>query len=329
MPAWAPWTIGAAAAVMLATVFVIARPSSSRAPVRTLAVLPFQVLTPSPEADQLSLGLADALITRLSALQGVVVRPVSAVRKFVNVSIDPRQAGAELQADTVLEGTLQTADGVVRASVRLVRASDGEALWSAGTDSVTGSFFAVQDILAEQVAANLRIRLSTSESDALARRTETNPAVHSLYVRGRYEWGRRNREGFERAADLFREAVDIDPSYARAWAGLADSQLMLALYDYVPPLEMLPTAKSTAERALSLDPHLGEAEATLALVSQNLDWNWPEVERHYRQATAMTPGYATAHHWYAEFLSILGRFDESQREFAAARPIIQSRPRFR
>jgi DNA-binding winged helix-turn-helix (wHTH) protein/TolB-like protein/Tfp pilus assembly protein PilF len=310
-----------AAVALLVVLTAIARRNPSRAPIQDLAVLPFQVLTPSTQANQLSLGLADALIMRLSALRGVVVRPVSAVRKFMNTNIDPRQAGAELKADTVLEGTLQMADGVVRASVRLVRVSDGESLWSTGTDSITGSMFAVQDMLAEQVAANLRIHLSASERDALAQRTDRNPAVHSLYVRGRYEWGRRNREGFERSADLFREAIDLDPSYARAWAGLADSQLMLALYDYVPPLEMLPEAKSTAERALSLDPHLGEAEATLALVSQNLDWNWPEVERHYRLATAMTPGYATAHHWYAEFLSVLGRFHESEREFAAARRI--------
>jgi len=287
--------------------------------VQRLAVLPFVVLGEASEAAALSLGLADALITRLSNLRELIVRPITAVRPYTNV--DAVKAGRDLRVDVVLEGTFQEVDGRVRANVRLVRPGDGQALWAGTVESPKDRIFTLADSLAQQIASNLAVRLSERERRTLDTRAGLDPGADELYFKGRYEWGKRNKAGFERAAEYFLQAIEEDGAYARAYAGLADSYLLLGGYSFQPQLETLPKAKALASRALELDPTLAEAHTTLALVSQNLDWDWGKVENHYRKAIALAPNYATARHWYAEFLSILGRFEESEGEFARAREI--------
>lgn len=316
-----PLAVAGLAAVALVGMGLLWRTAPSAGPVQRLAVLPFHVIGQQAAENVLGAGIADALITRLSNLQGLIVRPMSTVRRFEGSDVDPLRAAAELQADTVLEGSVESSDGAVRAYVRLLRAGDGRALWTETVESQESRLFALQDSLAEQVAAALAVRLTAEERRGLELRPELIPEAHRLYVRGRYEAGKRTREGIEQAADDFRQAIDLDPAYARAYAGLADCQLLLGAYGYYPQLEMLPKAKATALRALELEPRLAEAHATLALVAQNLDWDWKSVEDHYREAIRLSPSYSTAHHWYAEFLSILGRFEESRREFARAREI--------
>ena len=289
--------------------------------VRYLAILPFQMLGQHANVEALEVGVADSVIVRLSNLAGLIVRPVSSVRRYAGPTVDPVQAGKELQVDAVVHGTLQSAAGGIRANVRLIRPQDGTTLWAGTVDSRDGHLFTLEDSIAQQVASQVKARLSEGERGSLDSRRRLNPEAHELYLQGRYEWGKRNREGFEMGAEYFRRAIDLDPTYARAHVGLADCYLLLGGYSYQPQLEMLPKAKAVASRALELDPSLGEAHATLALVSQNLDWDWVQVERHYRQAITLSPHYATAHHWYAEFLSILGRFEDSRREFSWARKI--------
>jgi tetratricopeptide (TPR) repeat protein len=180
------------------------------------------------------------------------------------------------------------------------------------------------------VAAQLAVRLNEAERRELAQSPELNQDAFRLYIDGRYEWGKRTPEGFEKAAEFFHEAIDRDPSYARAYAGLADGYLLRVAFGYYRQLEMLPEAKATALGTLELEPRIAEAHATLGSITQNLDWDWKEAERQYGEAIGMAPSYSTAHRWYAEFLSILGRFQESRKEFARAReidplsPIIQA-----
>lgn len=314
------WPVAVVVAGLLAMMmaWISAR---SRQTINSLAILPFQSLGGGADADVLRVGLSDALITRLSSLDGLVVRPLSAVQRFVRAPVDPLRAARDLQADAILDGTLQFGDGSVRASMRLIRASDGKALWAETVDSKENRFFALEDSLAEQLAAKVALLLHEQDHRESRGAAAANEEAHRLYVQGRYEWSKRNREGIEKGTEYFREAIDQDPAYARAYAGLADCYLLLGLYSYEPPLEMLPKAKVTALRALELEPGLAEAHATLGLITQNLDWDWVRVERQYREAIRLAPNYSTAHHWYAEFLSILGRFDESRREFARAREI--------
>ncbi|QOY90047.1 winged helix-turn-helix domain-containing protein [Paludibaculum fermentans] len=289
--------------------------------IHRLAVMPFQVVGGPAHDAALSVGLADALITRLSNLDGLVVRPLSAVRRFELDPTDPLQAAKQLDADVVLEGTVQFSEGSVRAGIRLIRATDGKALWAESIESQANRLFALEDSIAEEVAAKLALHLQAASLPGGTPRRELNPEAHLLYVDGRYEWGKRSREGLERGAAFFRQAIEAEPSYARAFSGLADCYLLLGAYGYYPQLEMLPKAKVTALRALQLDPDLAEAHATLGLINENLDWDWKEAERQYRESIRLATNYSTAHHWYAEFLSILGRFEESGSEFARAREI--------
>lgn len=322
------WRVLAAAVLGAVAIMAVAFSRRGSGEVLQIAVLPFQVLGDAGQSDVLGVGMADSLITRLSVMQNLILRPSSVVRRFTGQAIDSRKAGRELAVDAVVEGTLQLVDGQVRANVRLVRVSDGKALWAGTVSSDRGDLLKVEDSLVPQIANNLAVRISPAEQKNLRARG-LNPAAHESYVKGRYEWGKRTRKGFEAAADYFRQAIDLDPTYARAHAGLADCYLLLGAYSFYPQMEMLPKARATALRALELDPSLAEAHATLGLITQNLDWDWAATEKHYRQAIALDPNYATAHHWYAEFLSILGRFEESRREFALARrvdpisPVIQ------
>jgi DNA-binding winged helix-turn-helix (wHTH) protein/TolB-like protein len=316
------WRWAASLPLLLATLWLSASRPHAQAPQPLhVAILPLQPLGGSPGDRQLGMGISDALIARLSNLENLIVRPMSSVRRYGDRDADPLQAGRELRVNAVLEGTVESSGGSVRAQVRLIRPEDGKALWSDTVDSSENRLFALQDSLAQQVAAHLAIRLNDEERRELSSRAELNPEAHRLYVQGRYEWGKRTREGIEAAAGSFRQAIDIDPGYAQAYAGLADCYLLLGAYSFQPQLDTLPKAKTMARRALELNPRLAEAHATLALVSQNLDWDWNFVEQQYREAIRLAPNYPTAHHWYAEFLSILGRFKESRREFARAREI--------
>lgn len=317
------WLLPVVAALAVGLVAMVwGRGSTQRdSRIHRLAILPFQTVGTAPDRSALGLGLADALITRLSLLHGLVVAPLSLIRRYEAGAVDPMQAARQLQADAVLEGTVQEADGLVRVSLRLIRARDGKALWTSTAESAANRLFALEDSLAEQVARKVAAELKESERIGLAANSELNARAHRLYVDGRYEWGKRTREGLESGAKYFRQAIDLDSHYARAFAGLADCYLLLGLYGHAPPLEMLPEAKKMARRALELDATLAEARATLGLIAQNLDWDWKEVERQYREAIRLAPNHATAHHWLAEFLSIRGRFAEAEAEFARAREL--------
>lgn len=335
-----PWrrsAVAAAAGVVVAAVAIaggtwtpaVMKPEASPTPIRTLAILPFELLEQTADADALELGIADDLITRLSGLSGLTVRPIAAVRRYQTAPIDPVLAGRELQVDAIVDGTLRASGGGLRANVRLIRTSDGGVQWAGAIESGGQHFSTLDEPIAAAIALNLHLPLTEDERRNLEVHRSVNPEAHELYVRGRFEWGKRTGEGFERAAEYFRRAIDLDPTYARAYAGLADCYLLLGGYSFNPQLEMGPKARALALRALELNSSLGEAHATLALTAQNMEWDWEVVEGHYRQAVALSPNYATGHHWYAEFLSIVGRFDESRREFAQARridpisPIIQ------
>lgn len=319
------WKWGAAVLLLLlSTAWMVdaLRPRVAAAPpMLHLAVLPFQTIGSAAPDDSLGPGIADAVIMRLSNLQALIVRPMSTVWRYRGAQADALEAALDLQVDAVLEGSVQSSGGTVRVYARLVRAKDGKALWADTVESNESRVFALQDSLAQQVASHLAIRLSAEEHRELSSSPELNPEAHRLYVRGRFELGKRTRDGFEAAADAFRQAIDLDPAYARAYAGLADCYFLLGGYSWQPQLETLPQAKAMALRALQLNPHLADAHATLALVKQNLDWDWAGVEQEYREAIRLAPNDPTAHHWYAEFLSIQGRFRESAAEFAHARAI--------
>lgn len=310
----------ALAAVILsaAALFLWWRPSPEP-PVRSIAVLPFQVVGQVEDANVLAVGLADAVATRLTGVGSLIVRPTSTTQRFAGSAADPRQIARRLQVDALLEGTMQVLGGRVRVTTRLFRASDGAAVWSGEIETAASQAFQLEREIAQQVAERLMARAAVQDRDSAG--DVSAGVARELYYRGRGFWMRRDRAGLNQAVAEFQKAIALNPGFAPAHAGLADSYLLLGLYNHLPPAEMLPKARAEAESALKLDPQLAAAHATLGLITQNWDRDWAAAERHYRRSIAAAPNYATAHHWYAEFLSVLGRFDEAETQFREAERI--------
>lgn len=299
------------------------RPSAEPGP-RSLAVLPFQRLGPLRADDEyLGIGMADALITQLGNVRQLIVRPTAAVRRYDGVGRDPGKAGRELGVDWVVDGSIQHADGRLRTSVQLIRSADGVPVWTERFDTRWTDIFTVQDSIAAQVAEALALRLTADERRQLAKRYTKNPRAHELYLRSRYFWNKRNAGAFLKAIDYARQAVAEDRGYALAHAGLADSYALLGSLatDALPRSEAMARAKEVALEALAIDETLAEAHTSLAFVLMHYDWNWTESEKEFRRAIELNPGYSTAHHWYAYYLTAHGRHAEAIAEIRKAREL--------
>lgn len=285
---------------------------------KSIAVLPFKTIGETSDNEYLSLGLADALITKLGNVRQIVVRPTSAVRRYTNANQDPLIIGRQQGVDAVLDGSFQRAGDRLRLTVQLIRVSDGATLWSAPFDERVSDIFSMQDSISERVACDLITRLCGEES---ARRVNQNPnniEAYQAYLKGRYFWNKRTKDGYKKAVEYFKQAIEIDPAYARAYAGLGDAYYFLNGDDLLAQAESLAKGRAAAKRALELDEMLSEPHATLGLMAMNNDWNWLEAEKEFKRSIELSPNYATAHQWYGEFLAYMGRFDEAITEIKRA-----------
>lgn len=286
--------------------------------IKSLAVLPFKSLSQQAGNEYLELGVTDTLITRLGGFEQLLVRPMSATRRYAESSSDSLQAGQELQVDAVLEGGFQQLDEKVRVTVRLLRVTDGKQLWAYQCEEYCSSLFAVQDAISEKVAAALALQLTGEERQRLTKHYTENTEAYQLYLRGRWFWNQRTEEGFQKAIIQFEQALKLDPQYPLAWAGLADCWQLLAGFGFVSPKEAIPKAKAAVEKALALDPSLAEAHATAAIIAQNHERDWPRAEKSYLRAIEINPNYATALAWYGEMIAWLGRPEEGFRRMQQA-----------
>ncbi|HET9576615.1 MAG TPA: tetratricopeptide repeat protein [Usitatibacter sp.] len=293
-------------------------PMPSGAPVASIAVLPFTSLGEGAD-DPLSLGLADALITRLSAIDRLVVRPTSAILRY-RKGVDPQAAGRELAVDYVLDSRLQRGDGRLRITFQLVAIADGSTRWSDQVEAPDTGLFQVQDTIAERVASSMLARLSSEDRRLLRRRDTDNPESHLAYLRGRHFWAKRTEAGLTASIAEFKRAIALDPSNATAHAGLADAYNLLAAYGSADPQQAFTAAKASALQALAINPELAEAHASLAFARAHQDRDWPEAEREYRTAIALAPQYATARQWLALAHAAQGRsaqaIEEARRALA-------------
>ena len=282
---------------------------------RSIAILPFRPLNPTTEDEYLGLGMTDALITRLSNLRKIIVRPVGAVRKYATAD-DPIAAGRQLAVQSVLEGSIQRSGDRTRVTVRLLRVSDGELLWGDEFDEKFTDMFTVEDSISQKVATALTINLSGDEQRQLLRPFTVNNEAYQLYMKGRFFWSKRTVDGIKRSLDLFQQAIAADPNYALAYAGLADSYTVAGSYGYIimPPREAMPKAEAAATKALVIDDSLAEAHASLGYIKFTYDWDWAGAEQEFKRAIALNPGYDNAHHWYSHELMALGRTDEALAE---------------
>ena len=304
-------TLSAAAiAVVLATVgFWWTTSRHEQPPVKSIAVLPFKSLASRSDDEHLSVGLADALITRMSSLKGLSVRPTSVVMRFANKEEDSIRAGQTLGVDAVLEGSIYRTDNRMRITTRLLRVSDQSSIWAGQFDEKADDFFSIQNALAHQIVSVLALNLSSTEKDALAKQYTENTDAYHLYLSGRYHWNKRSKDAGAKAETFFRQAIEKDPGFALAYLGLADTLIMGSVYQ---------ESWGAIEKALALDDKLGEAYASRGFWKMFKGWQWDDSDADFRRSIELNPGYGTAHQWYATLLAIRGRVEEAKAEMTKA-----------
>jgi DNA-binding winged helix-turn-helix (wHTH) protein/TolB-like protein/Flp pilus assembly protein TadD len=281
--------------------------------VRSVAVLPFKSLGAETRDEYLGLGMADTLITRMSNIRQLVVRPTSSVRKYADEQQDPLAAGREQRVEAVLDGSIHKAQGRIRVTARLINVQDQTSLWAGSFDEKYEDIFKLQDSIVERLAGALTLKLTGKEQQTLAKRYTENVEAYQAYLRGRYFWNKRTGEDMRKAIEQFQQAIDRDPNYALGYVGLADCYSGLDVYAGLPASETLPKARAAADRALQLDASLAEAHTSSALIYKN-QWRWAEAEEGYKHAISLNPNYATAHQWLGYYYLAKRQFDDALRE---------------
>jgi TolB-like protein/Flp pilus assembly protein TadD len=290
---------------------------------RSIAVLPFKPLNSDPTNVYLSTGMADALISRLSNLREISVRPTSTIIKYADQQPAAQVIGRELGVDSILEGTVQKAGRRVRVNVQLVDVRNGTPMWAQTVDQEMTDIFAVQDAISEQVAQTMMVKLNGEDQKQIRKRATESVAAYQEYLEGRYFWNARDREGLTKSLAHFQQAIDLDANYAQAYSGLADAYTLIVSYkvDSVPPDEGVRRARAAAIKALGIDESLAEAHASLAMIKSRYDHDESGAEAEYRRAIELNPSYATGHHWYSEYLAISGREAEALSEIKLAQSL--------
>ena len=309
------------AAILLWQRFSVQNPNVYAPEIRTLAVLPFTPLDAASDDEQLRLGMVDALISHLSSVRSIVVRPTSATLSFRTEKQSGLDFGRQLRVDAVLEGTIQRVEDRLRVNVQLVRVTDGAAIWSEKFDERLTDLLTLQDSISERVSRTVAGQLYGQARLNPNNRYTRDGEAYKAYIRGRYFWNKRTEDGFRKAIEHFKQAIDLDPAYGLAHAGLADCYQFLGASQSTSLAENFERARASAKRALELDPTLAEAQTTLAMITSDYDGNEPEAEKAYLRAIELNPNYATAHHWYALDLLAAGRFEQAIAEIEKAQEL--------
>jgi TolB-like protein/Tfp pilus assembly protein PilF len=287
-----------------------------------LAVLPFSNPAGDDDEDYFSDGLTEEMITQLSRLSpgklGVIARTSS--MRFKGSDKSPRQIGAELGVSFLLSGSVRRVRGRVRIAAQLLQVSDESNLWAESYERMLGDIRKLQSEVARAIAAEVQVKLGPGQEQRLARAAEVSPEAYEAYLRGRHFWNKRTEEGMRRSIEHYEQAIRHQPGCAVAHAGIADAYTMLACRGMVPAREALGEAKQAAERALRLDPELGEAHGSLAHIRLHL-WEWEGLEEQFRRALELSPALAIVGYWFAEYLMACERPEEAVEEAKRARRI--------
>jgi TolB-like protein/DNA-binding winged helix-turn-helix (wHTH) protein/Flp pilus assembly protein TadD len=296
--------------------------SRGRAPagVRSLAVLPLENLSGDASQSYFADGMTDELITDLAQISALRVISRTSVMVYKGARKPLPQIARELNVDAVVEGTVLRSGDQVRITAQLIEASTDKHLWSQSYEGELRDTLALQNRVASAIADEIRISLTPQEQAALKNAKVVNPEAYESYLKGRYFWNKRTADGLKVALAYFKQATEEDPKYAKAYSSLADTYALLGDWQYavMTPKEAFPKAKAAATHALELDNTLGEAHNSLAFVLDGFDWDLDAGGKEFRRAIELNPGYATAHHWYAWHLTLLGRFDEAIAEMRTA-----------
>lgn len=293
-----------------------ANPGNSN--VRSLAILPFRSLGADSRSEYLGLGMADTLITRLSSLKKVAIRPTSAVLKYTGDRKDLIEIGRELGVESVLDGSVHVSGGRMRVTVQLMGVNDQTPLWADTFDGQVSEIFGVEDSIAARVAERLTNRLSSDDRRAIAKHYTENTEAHLLSLSGRYLLEKRIPDAIRKAIDFLQKAIEKDPNFALAYADIAEAYFSLSITGSMRPRDAFPQAKDASMKALQIDPFLAEAHCNLGIAKFFHDWDWVGAERDFKRAIEINPNYHLAHEMYAHLLSNLGRHTEAVPEIDRA-----------
>lgn len=291
--------------------------------IKTVAVLPFKPLLKENRNEALELGMAETLISKLSNSEEIIVRPLESVRRSVTSNADSLVVGRALDVQTVLEGSIQTSGDRIRISARLLRTIDGKQLWAGQFDEKFTDIFSLQDSISEQVAAALKIRLANREK----RPYTENVEAYQLYMKGRFHMLNAVESEASLGISYLQQAIETDPSYALAYAGLSDAYRGRSVGGERPSGEFFPKAKAAALKAIEIDDTLAEAHANLAHILFWYDWDWAAAEKEYKRALELNPNSPDALQFYAHFLSCTGRHPEAIAKIKLARELDPLNPR--
>src|SRR6202171_1190436 len=294
---------------------------SAQGRIDSIAVLPFANVSNDPKTEYLSDGITESLINSLSQLPNLSVMSRNTVFRYKAQTTDPQKIGQDLHVRAILTGRLIQSGDELLISVNLEDVQNGRQIWGEQYNRKLSNLVSVQQEIAGDIYARLRPRLAGEERKLLAKRPTEDAEAYQLYLQGLFYWNKWTQADFKKAADYFTQAVQKDQHYALSYAGLADTYSLLGDAGYLPPSEAWPKAKSAAMQALEIDDSLAEAHTSLGLVKEHFEWDWAGAEREFKRAIELNPNSPTAHHWYGDYLSNMGRLNEGMRETKKAQEL--------
>jgi serine/threonine protein kinase/Flp pilus assembly protein TadD len=303
--------------------WISGKPSNVVPQINSLAVLPLKNLTGDDSQEYFVDGMTDSLITKLAQIKALRIISRDSVMEYRKREKSPTEIAKELNVDFIVTGSVVRSGDSVSIDAQLLRASSGEAVWTKTYQRQTNDIATLQNDVTRGIASEIRVKLTPQEQARLAGEPSVKPEAYEFYLMGRYCWNKRTADGYEKAIQFFQRALEVQPDYARAYAGLADSIAFLGAWQKrgLSRAETIALARSNAQRALQLDDNLAEAHASLASISYLYDWNWPVAENEFRRAIELNPNYASAHHWYAYYCFSRNRVDEGLREIRLAQQL--------
>jgi TolB-like protein/DNA-binding winged helix-turn-helix (wHTH) protein/Flp pilus assembly protein TadD len=313
VPRWMLFGVGVALVLAGAVSWILYTSKTSSSPtIRSLAVLPLKNLSGDASQDYFSDGMTEELITQLGQISALRVISSTSVMLYKGVDKPLADIARELSVQAVVEGSVLRSGDRVRITAQLIRVPADEQMWAQSYEGELRDMLALQSKVAQDIAEQIRATLSRRQQAALRKPRTVSPDAYEDYLKGRYFWNKRTGDGLKKAIDYFSRAVAADPNYAEAYSGLADSYALAGdwLYEVLPPQEAFRQARAAATRALALDDTLGAAHTSLAFALDLYAWDWAAAEKEYKRAIELSPGYATAHHWYAWHLLVMGRDSE-------------------
>jgi TolB-like protein/DNA-binding winged helix-turn-helix (wHTH) protein/Flp pilus assembly protein TadD len=318
--AWGLFSFGLALVLAASLSWILYTRSHSSPAIRSLAVLPLDNLSGDTSQDYFAEGMTDELITHLAQINALRVISSGSVMTYKSARKSLPEIARELNVEAVVEGSVLRSGDRVRINAHLIEVPAGREIWAKSYDGNIQDTLALQGKVTRDIAEQIQATLNRQEQATIEKSKTVNPEAYEDYLKGRYFWNKRTADGLKKAIEYFSRAIEMDPTYAEAYSGLADSYALSGDWEYgiLSPRDAFPEAKAAATKALQLDGNLGEAHTSLAFALDLYGWDWDAAEEEYKLATKLNPGYATAHHWYAWHLMVTGHNSEGISELRKA-----------